>query len=95
VVRIVTGLLFMENGMAKLFGCPHVAVYGHPRSFSILGLAFILSGEIAVAYFVAQIPRSFFPLLNGGGAAVLDCFIFLYMPIAGGRAWSLDRPCGP
>jgi putative oxidoreductase len=46
---------------------------------------------MAVAYFMAHLPRSFFPAMNGGDAAVLFCFIFLYMVFAGGGPWSLDR----
>ncbi len=53
--------------------------------------AFVLSGEMAFAYFLAHNPRGFFPLLNGGEAAVLYCFFFLYLSAAGGGAWSLDR----
>jgi putative oxidoreductase len=54
-------------------------------------VAFILSGEMAVAYFMVYAPRSFFPLVNGGETATLYCFIFLYIFIAGGGVWSLDR----
>lgn len=62
----------------------------------VLGLftrpvAFILSGEMAVAYFMAHAPRGFFPVLNGGEGAILYCFIFLYLAAAGPGAWSLDR----
>ena len=53
--------------------------------------AFILSGDMAVAYFRAHFPKSFFPALSGGDAAMLYCFIFLYLFIAGGGPWSLDR----
>ncbi len=53
-------------------------------------VAFILSGEMAFAYFIAHAPRSFFPVLNGGDAAILYCFVFLYMAFAGGGPWSLD-----
>jgi putative oxidoreductase len=53
--------------------------------------AFILSGEMALAYFMAHAPRNFFPLLNGGDAAILYCFTFFYFFVAGGGAWSLDR----
>ena len=52
--------------------------------------AFIMSGEMAFAYFLAHAPRSFFPLLNGGEAAVLYCFVFLYLVFAGAGPWSLD-----
>jgi len=54
-------------------------------------VAFILSGEMAVAYFMAHAPRSFFPLANGGDAAILFCFAFLYLAFAGGGPWSVDR----
>jgi putative oxidoreductase len=54
-------------------------------------VAFILSGDMAVAYFMAHFPKSFFPSLNGGDAAVLYCFIFFYLIFAGGGAWSVDR----
>ena len=54
-------------------------------------VAFILSGDMAVAYFRAHFPKSFFPALSGGDAAMLYCFIFLYLFIAGGGPWSLDR----
>ena len=52
--------------------------------------AFILSGEMAVAYFLAHNPRGAFPLLNGGEAAVLYCFAFLYLSAAGAGPWSAD-----
>ena len=54
-------------------------------------VAFILAGDMAVAYFMAHFPRSFFPAVNGGDAAVLYCFVFLYIIFAGGGPWSLDR----
>lgn len=53
-------------------------------------VAFILSGEMAVAYFQAHAPRSFWPILNGGEPAVLFCFLFLYLAAAGPGPWSLD-----
>jgi putative oxidoreductase len=53
--------------------------------------AFILSGEMAVAYFTAHAPRGFFPLANMGEIAVLYCFVFLYLAAAGGGPWSVDR----
>jgi putative oxidoreductase len=53
--------------------------------------AFIMSGEMALGYFMFHFPKSFFPLVNGGDAAILYCFIFLYLAFAGGGAWSLDR----
>jgi putative oxidoreductase len=113
ILRIVTGLLFLEHGMAKLFGFPPSSL--HPSMFQLLwfaaiieavggllvavGLftriaAFIASGEMAVAYFYSHFPRGFFPLVNGGEAAILFCFIFLYLFVAGGGAWSIDRASG-
>jgi putative oxidoreductase len=110
IVRIVAALLFMEHGLAKLFGFPTAAQ--SPATFGLLwfagvieavgglmlalGLftrpvAFIMSGQMAVAYFYAHQPRNFFPLLNGGDAAILYCFIFFYIFVAGGGAWSMDR----
>lgn len=53
--------------------------------------AFIMSGEMAIGYFLAHAPHSFFPLVNRGEAAVLYCFLFLYLAVAGGGSWSLDR----
>jgi putative oxidoreductase len=53
-------------------------------------VAFILSGLMAAAYFLAHAPRDFFPILNGGELAALYCFVFFYFAFAGGGAWSLD-----
>jgi putative oxidoreductase len=52
--------------------------------------AFIMSGEIAVAYFMRRAPNGFFPQVNGGGLEVLFCFVFLYLFFAGPGPWSLD-----
>jgi len=52
--------------------------------------AFIMSGEMAFAYFLSHAPRGFFPILNSGDGAILYCFIFLYLAIAGGGPLSLD-----
>jgi putative oxidoreductase len=112
VLRIIVGLLFIEHGLSKLFGFPHVAVFDNLQLVSRLGLAgvielvggllltlglftritaFIMSGEMAFAYFLVHAPRSFFPALNGGELAIVYCFLFLYFAVAGGGAWSLDR----
>jgi putative oxidoreductase len=112
VLRIVTALLFLEHGTAKLFGLPHVTFFDNLSLFSLIGFAgvlevvggllllvgfwtrptaFVLSGEMAVAYFMAHAPKGFSPLLNQGESAVLYCFIFLYLAVAGGGAWSVDR----
>ncbi len=73
-------------GVLELFG----------GALLILGLftrftAFILSGEMAVAYFMVHAPQGFFPVLNHGEAAVFYCFVFLYFSVAGGGAWSVDK----
>jgi putative oxidoreductase len=57
-------------------------------------VAFILSGFMAVAYFMAHAPQGFYPLLNQGELAVLYCFVFLYLSVAGGGAWSADAARG-
>jgi putative oxidoreductase len=115
IFRIITALLYLEHGTAKLFGFPHDAAFDKLQLFSMIGFAgvlevvgsillllglftrsaaFILSGEMAVAYFTAHAPHAFFPLLNHGEAAVFYCFAFLYFAVAGGGAWSLDRTRG-
>ncbi|ONG42452.1 DoxX family protein [Pseudoroseomonas deserti] len=50
--------------------------------------AFVMSGTMAVAYWWAHAPRSFFPVNNGGDAAILYCFLFLYFVVAGGGSWN-------
>jgi putative oxidoreductase len=52
--------------------------------------AFILSGLMAFAYWIAHGPKSFYPILNGGEAAMLFCFIFLYIATVGPGAFALD-----
>jgi putative oxidoreductase len=52
--------------------------------------AFVASGEMAIAYFIAHFPRSFWPGINEGDAAILFCFVFLYLAAAGPGAWSVD-----
>jgi putative oxidoreductase len=64
--------------------------------FILIGLftrpvAFILSGLMAVAYFMAHAPRGFWPLANAGELAALYSFVFLFLAVAGGGAWSADR----
>jgi putative oxidoreductase len=53
-------------------------------------VAFILAGEMAVAYFQFHSPKNFWPIINGGQPAVLYCFIWLYLSAAGPGPWSLD-----
>jgi putative oxidoreductase len=112
VLRIVTALLYLQHGLAKLFGFPHVAMFDNLQQFSLfwfagvieiigslfllVGLftraaAFIMSGEMAVAYFMVNAPQGFFPILNRGELGVLFCFVFLYFAVAGGGTWSIDE----
>ena len=111
VLRIMTGLLFLEHGTQKLLGFPPPVNPG-PGLFTLLGIqgilelvggiliviglftrpvAFILAGDMAVAYFYAHSPRGFFPTLNMGQLAIFFCFVFLYLFVAGGGAWSVDQ----
>lgn len=52
--------------------------------------AFLMAGEIAIGYFLFHFPQSFWPIVNQGDAAILFCFIFLYISAAGPGAWSVD-----
>ena len=56
--------------------------------------AFICSGFAAAAYFMGHAPNSFFPASNGGDAAILFCFVFLYLVFAGPGPWSVDAARG-
>src|SRR6266850_1328435 len=73
-----SGVLELVGGVLMLIG-----LFTRP-------VAFILSGFMAVAYFLAHAPQGFYPMLNQGELAVLYCFVFLYLSVAGGGAWSLD-----
>jgi putative oxidoreductase len=73
-------------GVLELFGSFMVLLGLFTRP-----VAFILSGEMAFAYFMAHAPRGFSPILNHGELAVLYCFVFLYLSVAGGGVWSIDR----
>ncbi len=80
--------LFSELGLAgslEVFG-GFLMLLG----FCTRPVAFILSGEMAVAYFQAHFPKGFWPVLNGGIPAILYCFIWLYYSAAGAGAWSVD-----
>ena len=111
VLRIMTGLLFLQHGTAKLLKIPTIPMFANLSLTSppgiagilelvggvlmILGLftrsvAFILSGLMAVAYFMAHVPRGFYPILNAGELAALYCFVFLYIAAAGPGPWSID-----
>jgi putative oxidoreductase len=76
---------FMLIGVLELIGS--VALIG---GYYTRLAAFVLSGEMAVAYWTAHAPHSFFPLLNFGEAAILFCFVFLYIAAAGPGPWSID-----
>ncbi|ASS57267.1 DoxX family protein [Rhizobium leguminosarum] len=54
-------------------------------------VAFLLAGEMAVAYFMAHAPNSFFPAVNQGDAAILFCFVFLYLFFSGPGAFAVDN----
>ncbi|HUJ88222.1 MAG TPA: DoxX family protein [Burkholderiales bacterium] len=111
VLRIVTALLFIVHGTAKLFHVPHLPMFDQLQLMSLIGLqgvleaggglllliglfsrpvAFVLCGDMAVAYFMAHWPKSWLPILNGGDLAVLFCFVFLYLWLAGPGPWSVD-----
>lgn len=75
----LAGVLELVGGLLLLVG-----LFTRPT-------AFILSGEMAFAYWMAHAPESPFPVVNDGDAAILYCFIFLYIAFAGAGVWSLDR----
>ena len=74
----VAGILELVGGFFVLIG-----LFTRP-------IAFLLSGEMAVAYWMVHAPKSIYPALNGGDAAILYCFIFLYLAVAGPGAFSVD-----
>lgn len=77
--------LLWVQGVIELVGGALLAIGLFTRP-----VAFVLSGDMAVAYFMAHAPKGFFPLLNGGDGAILYCFIFLMFFVAGPGRWSLD-----
>jgi putative oxidoreductase len=83
--KMPTGLLYFTGTMELVGG-----------ALIVLGLftrpvAFVLSGFMAFAYFMAHFPMSFFPVINMGELAVLYCFVFLYLAAAGPGPWAIDR----
>ncbi len=74
----VGGILEVVGGLLLLVG-----LFTRP-------VAFVLSGEMAVAYFQFHAPNGFWPVVNQGQPAVLYCFIWLYFSAAGAGPWSLD-----
>ena len=74
----IGGILELVGGLLVLVG-----LFTRPA-------AFLLAGEMAVAYWMVHAPQSFYPIVNGGDAAILYCFVFLLFVIAGPGAWSID-----
>jgi putative oxidoreductase len=81
--------LLWIQGAIELVGGLLIAV-----GFLTRPVAFILAGDMAVAYFTTHLPKSLFPLLNQGDLAILYCFIFLLFFVAGAGRWSIDRSLG-
>lgn len=118
ILRIVTALLFMQDGAEKMHQFPQAApnpVPFHPLSLNgvtailelfgglhiLVGIttritAFILAGQMALTYALVHLNagldmrNGIFPSVNGGDLAVLFCFVYLYILIAGPGAWSID-----
>ena len=110
ILRIVTGLLFLEHATQKFLAFPAPFPMPGPLPpievaagvielltgiFVTIGLftrpiAFLAAGEMAVGYFMFHFPKSFWPAVNMGEAAILYCFLFLYIAAAGAGAWSID-----
>lgn len=115
LLRIVTGLLFMQHGAQKHVGW--LGGFGGQEGntaelFSLMGLAgvlefwgglfivlglftrpiaFVLAGQMAVAYFMVHAPNGAFPMLTGGELPALYCFTFLFFSANGAGSWSIDR----
>ena len=79
------GSLLWVQGIIELVGGALFAV-----GFLTRPVAFILAGDMAVAYFMAHSPKAFFPMLNGGDAAILYCFVFLIYFVSGPGRWAAD-----
>ncbi len=112
ILRIVSGLIFLEHGTQKFLSFPAGRMAGAGLSFDslsslaglielvtglliVLGLftrpaAFLASGTMAAAYWIAHAPQNGFPINNGGDASILYCFVFLYLVFAGPGPWSVD-----
>lgn len=117
VLRIITGLLLFQYGVAKIFKFPVLPYFANIPplivtagalelvlgALLIVGLftrltAFILAGEMAFAYFMGHMFKTgapvWLPLNNGGTAAILFCFVCLYLASAGAGPWSVDASRG-
>jgi len=112
LLRIMTGLAFLEHGTGKLLGFPAglpfidqmpTGMLYFTGTFELIGgllitiglftrpVAFILSGFMAVGYFLVHFPQSFFPAKNYGEPALLFCFIFLYLAAIGSGPWAVRK----
>jgi len=83
--KVPLASLYGAAGVIELVGGVLVAI-GLLGSFA----AFIASGQMAVAFWMAHFPKGFWPVLNGGELAVLYCFVFLYIAAKGAGIWSVD-----
>ena len=98
ILKFPAGSPFAKVEIMSLFGaagCIELVLGG----LLILGLltrpvAFILSGEMACAYFIEHFPRNFFPVINGGSLAIALCFVCLYLATSGGGPISVDAMMG-
>src|SRR5215510_1667109 len=111
LLRVMTGLLFLQYGMAKLLKFPAVPAFKDVTLFSLYGLAgtlelvggalmilglftrpvaFILAGEMAIAYFIGHAPMGFLPFHKGRNLSILFSFVFFYLSFSGAGPWSLD-----
>jgi len=95
ILKFPAGTMFEKVELFSLIGAAGTLelVLG---GLLIIGLftrivAFILSGEMAFAYFIGHFPKGFFPVLNNGTAAILFCFACLYLATAGGGPYSVDE----
>ncbi len=103
LIEHATAKLFHFPHVAMFDGVTLTSLFGVAGIIELIGgllllvglftpiVAFILSGEMAVAYFLVHAPQGFFPLLNMGEGAILYCFAFLYLAAAGGGPWSIDH----
>ncbi len=83
--KMPTGMLYFTGTMELIGGIlVTIGLFTRPA-------AFVLSGFMAFAFFLAHFPHSLFPAINGGEAALLYCFVFLYLAAAGPGPWSVDR----
>ncbi len=110
-LRVMTGLLFLQHGTAKILGFPSIEMFANGVSgiFLVSGIlelvggilivigaftrvtAFIMSGFMAAAYFMAHAGQGLYPIINGGELAALYSFVFLWLSVAGAGPYSVDN----